>query len=62
MAVAMTTIVVGVDGTRRAEAAARFAARLAGRTGARLVVASVYFFRTLGGPLSSRRSGSRASR
>lgn len=49
----MTTIIVGVDGTRRADAAVEFAVRLAGRTGARLVVASVYLFRALGGQMAS---------
>lgn len=49
----MTTIIVGVDGTRRADAAVEFAVRVAGRTGARLVVASVYLFRALGGQMAS---------
>jgi nucleotide-binding universal stress UspA family protein len=49
----MTTILVGVDGTRRADAAAKFAALLAERTRARLIVASVYSFRTLSGRMAS---------
>jgi nucleotide-binding universal stress UspA family protein len=46
-------ILVGVDGSRRGEAAAEFAGRLAGASGARLIVASVYTLRTLGGRLQS---------
>ena len=53
VSVGFERILVGVDGSRRSEAAADFAGRLAGASGARLVVASVYTFRTLGGRLQS---------
>jgi len=49
----LRTILVGVDGSERAVVAADFAARVAAASGARLIVASVYSFRTLGGRLES---------